>query len=99
MLYVCACQPYVTHAVETGRIVCCLVPPTGSHAQQAVAAAILHDVLDDTDCTPAMLQAEFGAEVLALVVSVTRLSQVCVFLSSFSNPSDPSRRCARLAPC
>jgi (p)ppGpp synthase/HD superfamily hydrolase len=56
--------------------VCCLVPPAGSHAQQAVAAAILHDVLDDTDCTPAQLQAEFGAEVLALVVSVTRLSQV-----------------------
>ena len=42
---------------------------------------MLHDVLDDTSCTPQQLQAAFGAEVLALVVSVTRLSQVSVVVA------------------
>jgi len=69
-------QPYVSHCVETGRIVCCLVPSQGQRAQDTVVAGVLHDVIDDTDCTMGELEAHFGAEVAEMVGLVTRMSQV-----------------------
>jgi GTP pyrophosphokinase len=38
-----------------------------------VCAALLHDVLEDTDCDPELLRAEFGAEVADVVTRYTAL--------------------------
>jgi hypothetical protein len=38
-----------------------------------VCAALLHDVLEDTDCDPALLRAEFGGEVVQLIEEHTAL--------------------------
>ncbi len=42
----------------------------------AVAAALLHDVVEDTDYSLAMLKADFGAEVASLVDGVTKLDSL-----------------------
>eukprot|EP00854_Cymbomonas_tetramitiformis_P013648 gene13648-16129_t len=55
-------QPYVTHCIEAACIVASLVPPTGVRSQTAVLAAILHDVVDDTDCELTDVTAKFGPE-------------------------------------
>ncbi|KAK3276560.1 hypothetical protein CYMTET_15372 [Cymbomonas tetramitiformis] len=69
-------QPYVTHCIEAACIVASLVPPTGVRSQTAVLAAILHDVVDDTDCELTDVTAKFGPEVSSLVDGVTQLSQI-----------------------
>jgi len=71
-------EPYITHCVHTARIVCVLVAddPSDSRALNTVLAAILHDVVDDTEATLADVETMFGPEVAAMVAGVTRLSQV-----------------------
>lgn len=41
-----------------------------------IAAALLHDVIEDTDSTEEDIKREFGAEVLALVSGVTKLEKI-----------------------
>ena len=60
--------PYINHPLavaellwETGRV----------HDPVVIAAAILHDTLEDTETTPAELAEHFGAEVRDLVLEVT----------------------------
>lgn len=53
----------------------CAVVVLGRH-ETAVIAALLHDVLDDTPTTPEQLTAAFGPAVSAMVVKVSKLSQV-----------------------
>lgn len=48
----------------------------------AIAAGLLHDILEDTDTTPAELELEFGPEVTRLVEALTKLSD---FESSFTS--------------
>jgi guanosine-3',5'-bis(diphosphate) 3'-pyrophosphohydrolase len=43
---------------------------------QAIAAALLHDVVEDTGYDPEELRAEFGAEITQLVEGVTKLSRI-----------------------
>ena len=69
-------EAYVTHAVETARIMAGLVPSSSSRSVSAVAAALLHDVVDDTSTTVEDVAAAFGAEIASLVDGVTRLSQL-----------------------
>jgi guanosine-3',5'-bis(diphosphate) 3'-pyrophosphohydrolase len=62
---------YVTHPLHVALIL--------SHLQldaQTLAAALLHDVLEDTQVTYEELEAEFGPEVAVLVEGVTKLTQV-----------------------
>jgi (p)ppGpp synthase/HD superfamily hydrolase len=44
--------------------------------ETAVIAALLHDVLDDTAATPEQITGAFGPAVSAMVVKVSKLSQV-----------------------
>ena len=69
-------EAYVTHAVETARIMAGLVPSSSPRSVAAVVAALLHDVVDDTATTLEDVAAAFGAEVASLVDGVTRLSQL-----------------------
>ncbi len=62
-------EPYITHAMAVAEILVKLhLDP------QAVAAAILHDVVEDTDVTLENIQELFGDEVASLVDGVTKLS-------------------------
>jgi len=64
-------EPYITHPVsvaqELGRM----------HLDvEAIIAALLHDVVEDTDVTPEDLQEAFGAEVATIVDGVSKLDQI-----------------------
>ena len=64
-------EPYITHPVavaqELGRM----------HLDvEAIVAALLHDVVEDTDVSLEMLAQEFGDEVAQLVDGVSKLDQI-----------------------
>jgi guanosine-3',5'-bis(diphosphate) 3'-pyrophosphohydrolase len=64
-------EPYVTHAVAVAGILAGLhLDPT------TVAAALLHDVLEDTGVEPDELRERFGPEIAALVDGVTKLGKI-----------------------
>jgi GTP pyrophosphokinase len=44
--------------------------------EQTIAAALLHDVIEDTDADLEELRAEFGSEVVLLVEGVTKLTRI-----------------------
>ncbi|RJL23654.1 RelA/SpoT family protein [Bailinhaonella thermotolerans] len=61
-------EPYVTHPLAVAEILADLGMDTPT-----IAAALLHDTVEDTDYTIAELRAEFGEEVAVLVDGVTKL--------------------------
>jgi (p)ppGpp synthase/HD superfamily hydrolase len=61
-------EPYIVHPTEVAAIVSSV-----EHTPEMVAAAFLHDVLEDTKVTTAELRSEFGDEVTALVLWLTSL--------------------------
>ncbi len=64
-------SPYVTHAIAAAEI-------AGEMGldDEAVMAALLHDVLEDTDTTHEELERRFGADVADIVEGVTKLTRV-----------------------
>ncbi len=63
-------EPYVTHPIASARILAELgIDPV------AVAAALLHDVPEDTEYRLADIEERFGAEIAQLVDGVTKLSK------------------------
>jgi GTP diphosphokinase / guanosine-3',5'-bis(diphosphate) 3'-diphosphatase len=64
-------DPYITHPLAVATILAELgmTPPT-------LAAALLHDTVEDTDYTLDRLRADFGDEVAMLVDGVTKLDKV-----------------------
>jgi RelA/SpoT family (p)ppGpp synthetase len=64
-------EPYIVHCVEVARM---LAELRLDH--HAVAAGLLHDVVEDTDWTVERLQKQYGAEVAKLVDGVTKLAQI-----------------------
>jgi guanosine-3',5'-bis(diphosphate) 3'-pyrophosphohydrolase len=64
-------EPYVTHPVAVAQILADLgVGP------MTVAAALLHDTVEDTDYSLEQLREDFGEEVTMLVDGVTKLDKV-----------------------
>ena len=61
-------EPYITHPLAVAE----LVRATGAR-EAVVAAAVLHDVLEDTGITVDELRAAFGDEIADLVVAVTNV--------------------------
>jgi len=62
-------EPYITHTMAVAEILVKLhLDP------EAVAAAILHDVVEDTPVTLAQIEQEFGKPVAKLVDGVTKLA-------------------------
>jgi (p)ppGpp synthase/HD superfamily hydrolase len=70
-------EPYIVHPVEVMEIV-----RSVPHDDGMLAAALLHDVLEDTAVTANLLTAEFGEDVASLVQQVTDVSR----------PEDGNRR-------
>lgn len=64
-------EPYITHPLAVARILADLgIGPT------TIAAALLHDTVEDTEYNLEMLTADFGDEVAMLVDGVTKLDKV-----------------------
>jgi GTP pyrophosphokinase len=64
-------EPYITHPVAVAEILADLGMTTPT-----LAAALLHDTVEDTDYSIAALRKEFGDEVAGLVDGVTKLDKV-----------------------
>jgi guanosine-3',5'-bis(diphosphate) 3'-pyrophosphohydrolase len=58
--------PYIDHPIEVAHMLY-----EGDFGEEVVAAALLHDVVEDTDVTVAALVGRFGGEVAALVDALT----------------------------
>lgn len=64
-------EPYITHPVEVGIILCDL------HAgPETIISALLHDVVEDTSYTLKDVEKNFGFNVKELVDGVTKLSKL-----------------------
>src|SRR5688572_12360078 len=64
-------EPYITHPVAVAQILADL-----GLGPRAIAAALLHDTVEDTEYSLETLTAEFGDEVAMLVDGVTKLDKV-----------------------
>ncbi|HZR96089.1 MAG TPA: bifunctional (p)ppGpp synthetase/guanosine-3',5'-bis(diphosphate) 3'-pyrophosphohydrolase [Gaiellaceae bacterium] len=64
-------QPFIEHPVGVAKICAQL-----RLDEQTIAAALLHDVVEDTDADIEDLRAEFGDEVARLVEGVTKLTRI-----------------------
>lgn len=62
-------EPFFNHSYNVALILCDL-----KMDEPTIAAALLHDVLEDTAVKPDVLRTEFGAEITALVEGVTKIS-------------------------
>jgi (p)ppGpp synthase/HD superfamily hydrolase len=70
-------EPYIVHPIAVAELV-----RTVPHSQEMIAAALLHDVVEDTDVGLPEIEAAFGPEVAGLVD----------WLTDVSRPSDGNRR-------
>jgi (p)ppGpp synthase/HD superfamily hydrolase len=64
-------EPYIVHPVE----VCALVSSVENHTTEMLAAALLHDVVEDTEITLDLIQTIFGNVVMVHVEGLTDISQ------------------------
>ena len=65
------CSPYVTHCVSAADITVDM-----GLDEDSIVAALLHDVLEDTDLTYADVSRQFGSAVADIVEGVTKLTRV-----------------------
>ncbi len=79
-------EPYFIHPFEVANILIDL----GLDAA-TIAAALLHDVIEDTEATADDIKNEFGEEVLALVLGVTKLEKI-VFKSKEDENAENFRK-------
>lgn len=64
-------EPYITHPLAVAKILAEVrMDP------ETIMAAILHDVIEDTNVNKATLAAQFGKQVAALVDGVSKLTQI-----------------------
>ncbi|MBE5036349.1 bifunctional (p)ppGpp synthetase/guanosine-3',5'-bis(diphosphate) 3'-pyrophosphohydrolase [Subdoligranulum sp. DSM 109015] len=71
-------EPYICHPLSVARILIDL-----GMDSESIAAALMHDVAEDTDVTVDEIRSKFGPEVALLVDGVTKLTQI-----KFSNVED-----------
>lgn len=64
-------EPYIIHPVEVAKILATLKVD-----KHTLMAALLHDTIEDTGITPEQVEAEFGSDVLNLVLGITKLDKL-----------------------
>ena len=67
-------EPYISHPLAVAYILLGLGMDTDT-----ICSALLHDVVEDTECTLEQLQKQFGTDVAMLVDGVTKLKKVETF--------------------
>lgn len=67
-------EPYISHPLSVAYILLELGMDTDT-----ICAALLHDVVEDTECTLQELEKQFGSDVAMLVNGVTKLGKVEIF--------------------
>jgi len=82
-------DPYVSHPVEVTLILAELLEQDAE--ETILAAALLHDLVEDTDVKLADVEKQFGAEVAALVDGVTKVSGLS-FVSRESEQAENFRK-------
>lgn len=90
-------EPYIEHPVATALYLANI-----NLDSTTLAAALLHDVIEDTDITKAELEKEFGADVAKLVDGVTKLKRLDLLTdgsesTNGSAPAPPTAEAARIA--
>lgn len=76
-------EPYLSHVATAARILSDL-----NLDHETVAAALLHDVVEDTPVSLEDLREEFGESIARLVDGVTKMSKI----SQYPAPSDNTRK-------
>ena len=61
-------SPYINHPIALARV---LSVEAGIHDETVIAAALLHDTIEDTETSYDELLARFGVAVAAIVAEVT----------------------------
>ncbi|MGN1077628.1 MAG: RelA/SpoT family protein [Candidatus Gallimonas sp.] len=79
-------EPYFIHPCAVAEILVELGLDAGT-----IAAALLHDVIEDTSATEEDIRREFGEEVLSLVAGVTKLDKI-VFKSQEEEEAENFRK-------
>ncbi len=64
-------EPYITHPLAVAKVVAKL-----GLDYQSIAAALLHDAVEDTAVTLEKIERDFGSEVAAIVDGVTKLDRI-----------------------
>ena len=78
-------EPYLIHCLAVAEIVHHL------HLDhEAVAAALLHDVVEDTDVTLAQIESKFGESIAGLVDGVTKMGRIDEVREPTTRPETPS---------
>ncbi len=75
-------KPFITHLVSVASMLAEMGMGT-----RTVAAGLLHDSIEDTDCTAEDIKTQFGEEILFLVEGVTKLGSVRYYGSDRHNES------------
>ncbi len=63
----CHASPYINHPIALARVLC----EQGIQDTEILCAALLHDVLEDTETRPEELQVRFGSTIAAIVQEVS----------------------------
>ena len=71
-------DPYVLHPIAVASRLADI-----KSDRETLVAALLHDVLEDTDASPDQIKKKFGQQVLGLIESLTKLSQISIKKSWF----------------
>ena len=64
-------EPYIIHPLNVALILSKIYAD-----YETISAALLHDVLEDCDCTVEEMEDKFGINITRLVTGVTRLSRI-----------------------
>ena len=67
-------EPYIMHPSAVAKIVVCEIGP----GHKSIAAALLHDVVEDTDFTVEDISRIFGAKIASLVDGLTKIKGAMV---------------------
>jgi GTP pyrophosphokinase len=67
-------EPYLSHPLEVANILADL-----KLDEATIVTGLLHDILEDTCCTPKELEATFGKEIGGLVNGLTKISRISFY--------------------
>ena len=80
-------EPYIIHPLNVAYILADI-----GLDDSTICAALLHDVVEDTDVTDNDIKRDFGVEIAQMVAGVTKLSNM-MFTSIEEQQAEDYRKC------